>query len=135
MKSCRTPLGGIVILNLVLGGAIPGSAQDPPTNELVSLVVGLLGESDPDLRALAFEQVRTAAEAPRPRASSPRNCPACRRKLRSDCCALADRADRAARPAVLEQLSSPDAAVRVASIQALGTLGTQPIRRGFCNSC
>ncbi|MDG2383891.1 MAG: HEAT repeat domain-containing protein [Pirellulaceae bacterium] len=95
-------------------------------DELVQLVVSLLSDSDKDMRALGFEQIRNEA----PGKAATQQFAALLQKLPPSTqvgllSALADRADRSARPAVVELLESqPAPAVRVAAIRALGSLGT-----------
>ncbi|MCP4195248.1 MAG: HEAT repeat domain-containing protein [Planctomycetaceae bacterium] len=99
---------------------------DDINDELVQLVVNLLGDSDKDMRALGYEQIRT--EAPGKAATEKFATllqevpPQTRVGLLS---ALADRGDNSARPAVVELLQTqPTPAVRIAAIRALGLLGT-----------
>ncbi len=110
--------------------ATSGQPTSEPTAEesgggLLDLVLGLLNESDRDLRALGFEQVRTEAKGE----DATRQFAALLVKLPPDgqvglLSALADRGDRAARPAVLERYeNAPDASVKVAAAAALGYLG------------
>jgi len=100
-------------------------AQDTSNDELVSLIVSLLHESDKDLRSVAFEQVRSEA----PGAAATEKFAAELPKLKPDAqvgllAALASRGDPAARPLVLETLNATkDEAVSVASVTALGVLG------------
>jgi len=110
----------------VLAGLVaPAVSQDEPGSELVPLVLDLLRDTDPDMRALGFEQVRTEAKgeaATRKFAAELPKLPAAvQAGLVS---ALADRGDKAARPAVVELLAaSSDEAVRLAAIRAVGFLG------------
>lgn len=100
-------------------------AQEEANDELVQLVVGLLHESDKDLRAVAFEQVRTEAKG----AAATRLFAAELAKMTPEgqvglLAALAARGDAAARPQVLETLSATaDDNVKAAAIQSLGALG------------
>ena len=93
--------------------------------DLIHLVVNLLGEQDPDLRALGLEQVRTEAKGETATRRFAEQLP----KLPPDgqvglLRALAERGDKAARPAVVELLQTTrDEAVRVAAIGSLGSLG------------
>ncbi len=109
----------------VIFAVADASLADEPADELVQLVVNLLGEEDKDLRALALEQVRTEAKgqtATRQFAAQlPKLPPASQVGLLS---ALADRGDGAAQGAVLNVLAtSRNESVRVAAIGALGSLG------------
>ena len=102
--------------------AVSAQAAD---DELVQLVLTLLADNDKDVRALAFEQVRSdakgAAATTRFAEQLPKLTPDGQIGLLS---ALADRGDAAARPAVVEVLAkSQDDQVRIAAIKALGPLG------------
>lgn len=115
------PLGLLCLVFLV--SAVPAQASDD--DELVSMIVNLLGDSDKDMRALALEQVRTEAKG----ASATQAFAAQLPKLPPDgqaalLQALADRGDTAARPAILNVLdTSRDESVKSAAIKALGVLG------------
>lgn len=125
MKRVRWLFVGVVCCGVAVGSAGNLSAQEEAGDDVVELVIGLLNDSDKDIRALGLEQVRTQAKgeaATRKFAARLPTLPADAQVglLR----ALAERGDRAARPAVLELLAaSDDAAVRVAAIAALGALG------------
>ncbi|HUS39280.1 MAG TPA: HEAT repeat domain-containing protein, partial [Pirellulales bacterium] len=123
MKKPRLMLR-ITVCFAIITSVAPSMAEEGE-DELVGLVVGLLGDQDKDVRALGLEQVRTAAKGPAATrqfaAQLPKLPPEAQVGLLS---ALADRGDTAARPAVLDVLSiSPDEPVRVAAIAALGLLG------------
>jgi len=102
----------------------PASAADEG-DDLVQMVLGLLGEKDKDLRAVGLEQIRTSAKG----AAATEKFAAQLPKLTPDAQvallgALADRGDVAARSAVLNLLTGKaDPAVRAAAITALGSLG------------
>ncbi len=105
---------------LVVG---PVAAQDG--DDLVPFIVNLLHDSDKDIRAIAFEQIR--AEAPGTEATKQfaaelsKVAPEVQIGLLA---ALAARADNAARDDVLKALTdAQDDAVKIASIDALGALG------------
>ncbi len=97
------------------------SAQE----ELIELIVGFLADEDKEVRALAYEQIRTEAEGEMATKAFAAQLP----KLSADAqvgllSALADRGDRAAGPAVIELVDkSQDAPVKLAAIQATGRLG------------
>lgn len=121
----RSVLCGIVCLALVGQITAVGARADEPDDELVQMVLGLLEESDKDLRALGLDQVRTAApgeSATRRFAAQLAKTPAAAQPgLLS---ALADRGDAAALPTVRENLeTSRDPAVRQAALLAVGKLG------------
>jgi HEAT repeat protein len=96
-----------------------------PGGELMELIFNLINEEDKDLRALGFDQVRGEAKGEAATLQFASVLP----KLAVDAqvgllSALADRGDRAARPAVLELLEkSTEESVRVAAISAIGHLG------------
>jgi HEAT repeat protein len=93
--------------------------------ELVEMVVGFLSDADQEIRALAYDQIRTAAPGEAatkrfaeelPQLSTPAQIGLLR--------ALADRGDRVAKPAVTTALtSSTDESLRAAAAHALGKLG------------
>ncbi len=101
------------------------SGKEEAADDLVSLIVGLLGEKDKDLRAVGLDQIRTEAKGE----AATRQFAAQLPKLSADAqagllSALADRGDAAARPAVVELLrATHDEPVKVAAIGALGALG------------
>jgi HEAT repeat protein len=123
--STHTVHRAIVCLAAMLTCAGGAWADDDAGGELVDLVIGLLGDADPDLRALGLDQVRTAApgEAATLRfAEQLAKLPAGAQAALLG--ALADRGDTAARPAVIDRLeASQDMPVRLAAIEALGVLG------------
>jgi HEAT repeat protein len=99
-------------------------ATDETGDELIQTIANLLSDNDKDMRALGLQQVREevkgAAATKRFAAVLPKLAPEAQDGLLD---ALAERGDRAARPAVLEMLKSPEAAVRAAALRALGALG------------
>lgn len=115
----------LVVTMLIAGAGNRNHAAAQDDAELVQVVVELLGDKDKDIRALGLEQVRTQAKGEAATKLFAAQLP----KLPADAqvgllSALADRGDRAARPAVVELLgASKDEAVRVAAIAALGPLG------------
>ena len=124
LKSRGRLLFGVICCASVLATGDCLSGQENAGEDLIQLVVDLLRDSDKDIRALAFEQVRTEAkgeEATKQFAAQLTELPPDAQVglLR----ALADRGDRAARTAVLGELTSSDQAVRIAAIDALGSLG------------
>ena len=104
--------------------AAPAVAEDA-SDELVQMVLGLIGDQDKDLRAIGLEQVRTAAKG----AAATKQFVALLPTLSPDAqvgllSALADRGDSTATASVRELLATSKAEpVRVAAIQALGVLG------------
>ena len=102
------------------------AADSDTSNELIQLVVGLLNEDDKDLRAVGLEQVRSAeggSETTLLFAAQLQNLkPEAQVGLLN---ALRDRADSAARPAVLEVLSNTkEESVKLAAVESLGFIGT-----------
>lgn len=106
---------------LALGGFAPTFAQDDAT----ALIIELLSDKDKEIRALAFEQIRTEAkgEAATVKFAGllPTQSPEIQVGLLS---ALSARGDKAAAPAVRSLLAqtSPES-VKIAAIDALGLLG------------
>ncbi len=125
MKTTQLQLFAAVCMAIAFGLAGVSINAEEPDNALVDLVVGLLHDSDKDIRALAFEQVRSEA----PGAAATKVFAAQLAKLPTDAqvgllSALADRGDAAARPAVFELLSaSHEASVKSEAIAAIGALG------------
>jgi HEAT repeat protein len=131
VKSNRLLLGRMacsavaLVFLVAFGWAGTLQAADGGGDEIVQLVVDLLGDKDKDVRALGFEQVRTGAKG---RAATQRFA-AQLPKLPPDAqvgllTALADRGDAEARPAVVKLLStSREESVRVAAIGTVGFLG------------
>lgn len=121
----RLLLGITLAATLWSGAHQPACAQEPANDDLIQLVVGLLHETDKDLRSVAYEQVRTEA----PGAAATERFAAELPKLSVDAqvgllAALAARGDVAARPHVLDSLKSAnDESVRIAAVTALGVLG------------
>ena len=119
--SMRARVLCLLFVALIGCPAIAADGSDP----LIEALVGLLSDPDADMRALAYEQVRTEAKgeaatkafaaklstlSPEPQAGLIR--------------ALAIRGDQAAKPAILDLLSnSQSAPVRVAAIECIGHLG------------
>ncbi len=118
-------VGGMVFgLSLVLSAANL-QAADEKSDELLQMIVKLLGENDQDFRAAGLDQVRTGAKGSAATklfaAQLPKLDASAQAALLT---ALADRGDPAARPAVLELLAaSQSESVRVAAIASLGKLG------------
>ena len=114
----------IVAIMLLLTAGRPSPAAEDASDDLLPTVIGLLQEKDREIRALGLQQVREGlkgtAATKQLAALLPKLAPEVQAELTI---ALGDRADKAARPAVVELLKGPDAAVRVAVFRALGTLG------------
>ncbi len=100
------------------------SAAFGADDEAVDLIIGLLGEADRDMRALAFQQIREEV----PGADATKKFVAALPKLPPEVQAglleaLGDRGDPTAKPAIVEALGSKEPAVRVSALKALGPLG------------
>ena len=122
----KRPLFLCVVFCLTLAAApgIPLFAADQAADDVVAMIVTLVNDKDKDIRAVGLQQVREQAKGP----AATKQFAALLPKLAPDAQtglldALADRGDRAARPAVLEMLKSSDPAVRTAALRALGSLG------------
>jgi HEAT repeat protein len=113
----------VALLGLWLFSPSPVVGADEE-DAVVQMVVDLLQDKDPDMRALGLQQVREAAkgEAATKRFTAvlPQLSPDARAALIN---ALADRGDKTACAAVLEMLNSNEEPVREASLRALGSLG------------
>jgi hypothetical protein len=102
------------------------AAAEKPSEAFLRQIVGLIGQSDREFRAAGLEQVRTGARGTAATELFASQLP----KLSAEgqaalLSALADRADPAARPAVLAiASSSQEETVRAAAIAALGRLGS-----------
>jgi hypothetical protein len=106
-------LCGIAGLAAALGPCRRLAAADDAGDEVVQMVVGLLSDKDREMRALGLQQVREEAKGPaatrRFAAVLPKLPPEAQAGLLA---ALGDRGDKAARPAVVAMLGSPEEAVR-----------------------
>lgn len=118
-----------VVVVLVAGGSLLGPvgmvrAEAEPDETVLETIRQLLEDPDRDMRALALQQIREVpgrAATERFAAMLPQLRPEVQAGLLE---ALGDRADPAARPAVVKMLSSPQETVRAAALKALGSLGT-----------
>jgi hypothetical protein len=115
-----------VIFGLTVFFAAGGvaAAGDESNDDLVPMIVNLLGDKDREMRALGLQQVREAAKGP----AATKRFVALLPKLPPDgqaalLDALASRGDLLARPAALEMLKSRTKEVRAAAVRALGALG------------
>ena len=112
-------------LSLAAGQMGRAAVQDETSDELITMVVGLLRDQDKELRALGLEQVRTQVKGE----AATRQFASLLPKLPPDAQvglirALADRGDKSARSAVLEMLAAGgEEPVKVAAIEAFGQLG------------
>jgi HEAT repeat protein len=122
------PIPGTPIATAAAATAVfaPINTPEDANEELITLVIGLLSDSDKDVRALGFEQVRTDAKGKR----ATEQFAAQLAKLSPEAqvgllAALADRADGAARPAVIELLrGAKSPSVQAAALKALGNIGS-----------
>ena len=117
----------VILLCLVSCPPLASSwAAEKPSDELIQMIIKLIGDSDREFRAAGLEKVRTAAKG----ASATQTFAAQLTKLDAAgqvalLSALADRGDATARQPILELCaSSSDEQVRAAAIAALGSLGT-----------
>ncbi|HEY3968313.1 MAG TPA: HEAT repeat domain-containing protein [Planctomycetaceae bacterium] len=121
----RLLIGGMVCGSLLLFSVATLPAAGEKADDLLPMVVKLIGDKDKEFRAAGLDQVRTGAKGPEATklfaAQLPKLDESAQVALLS---ALADRGDTAARPAVLELLgANPAERVRIAAIVALGKLG------------
>lgn len=123
MKSAHFLVCSLAVIAASFPAVAPALAEE--NNELVGLVIGLLGDKDKDVRALGLEQVRTSAKGTAATKSFAAQLPKLSAAAKVGLLgALSVRGDNTARPAVVETLStSKDEAVRVSAIAALGMLG------------
>ena len=101
-------------------------ADEKASDELVKMIVKLIGDSDREFRAAGLDQVRTSAKG----AAATQTFANQLKTLDAEhqialLSALSDRGDVAARTAVVELIaSSKDESVRASAINSLGRLGT-----------
>ena len=109
----------------------PGAVAAAGNPELVPMVVAMLGDADPEVRAIALDRVRYGVQGEGAKAEAATsqfasiitNLPPPQQAALVR--ALAERGDRAAIPAITALLlSSKEADNRVAAIRALGSLGS-----------
>ena len=117
----------LLIVGLVCPPAgLLGAAEDEAEDPVLQMVVDLLGDKDPDMRALGLQQVREGLpgeEATKKLIDVLGKVPPEVRPSLIE--ALGERGDAMARPAILEMLKNEQAAVRTAALVALGGLGTE----------
>ena len=115
----------VLVLTLLAGMSQFGRADDKSSEELVKLIVKLIGDPDREFRAAGLEKVRSSAKG----AAATQVFAAQLAKLDAAgqmalLNALADRRDSAAKTAVLDLLNaSKDEQVRASALLALGSLG------------
>ncbi|QDU89274.1 hypothetical protein Pla175_26620 [Pirellulimonas nuda] len=125
MNHLRRSVLGALALCATLAAASASYGDEDTANEHVQLVLSFLNDQDKDIRALAFAQVRTQS----PGGAATERFAAQLAGLPADgqiglLGALADRGDKAARPALLDLLAqTSDAQVTIAATKALGPLG------------
>ncbi len=107
------------------GNVAQGNVAQGDADDLVKLILTLLQDKDPDVRALAFEQIRSQAKGKQATERFASELPRLPSEVQVGLLrALSQRGDDAARSAVLRLLSASDQPpVRVAAVQALGSLG------------
>lgn len=118
-------LASALILGLV-AFAPCAMAADKASDDLVQMIVKLIGDSDREFRAAGLDQVRNSAKG----ATATKAFTNQLKSLPSEAqialtSALADRGDKTALPAILELIeASKDDGVRAAGILAIGSLGS-----------
>lgn len=119
---------GMAVLCLGTGlwtGSLRG-AEAEVDEAVIQTIRGLLEDSDRDMRALGFQQIREEIPGRKATERFAAMLPALPPEVQAGLLeALGDRGDPAARPAVRNMLASKDEAVRAAALKALGSLGTQ----------
>jgi HEAT repeat protein len=101
-------------------------ATESPSDDLVQMIVKLIGDPDKEFRAAGLDKLRTSAKG----AAATQQFTSILPKLDSQgqvalLSALADRGDASARSAILQLIStSKDDSVRAAGIAAIGSLGS-----------
>jgi HEAT repeat protein len=116
----------ILLVARVCVGAGVAAPDAAPNEALLRMVCDLLGDADPEMRALGQEQVRGTAAVG---AAATARFAALLPNLSADAQtglveALADRGDASARPAVVALLGSKEPRVRAECLKALGALGS-----------
>ena len=131
----RSVIGSLALIRVLVWSLCIGStaivpsaalrAADEKPDELLQMVVGLLGDKDKQFRSAGLDQVRHEAKGPAATKLFAAQLPKLDASAQVGLLgALADRGDVLARPAVLDLLAaSPDENVRGAAIEALGKLG------------
>ena len=121
----RTLLCGMAALVMSVSMTPSATAQD--NDEIVQLVVGLIKDSDKDMRSLGLEQVRSEAKGTKATEQFAALLPTLAPDVQAGLLgALTVRGDAAARPAVLDLLKKQNGEeVQVAAITALGALGEE----------
>jgi HEAT repeat protein len=116
---------GIVVFITAFAFISKSPAVRAADDDAVDLILTLLADNDKEIRSLALEQVRTEAKgeaATKKFAAQLKSLPP--ESQIGLLSALADRGDKAAKPAVLETLkSNTSIEAKVAAIEALGHLG------------
>ena len=119
----RRVLAVLCIVLLPFCGELRAQQQASP--ELVDMVIGFLTDSDTDIRAIAFDHIRTEAAGAAATRRFAAELPGLSAEVQIGLLrALGNRGDDVAKPAVTALLSaSSDVSLRVAAIHALGKLG------------
>ena len=119
--------GNLFCAVMFAASAVALAANARAQDDLIPLIVELLRDKDKDVRALAFEQVRTQAKGEAATRKFAELLPTLQPETQTGMLsALAARGDRAAIPAVRKLLAdSQETPVRVAAIAAIGFLGDQ----------
>jgi len=106
----------------IAANCVLGQEEDDP---LLQMVVELVSDTDRDMRALGLQQVREEAPGEAATKKFVELLPKLATDAQADLLeALGERGDVAARPKVLEMVDGKEEVVRVASLRALGGLGS-----------
>lgn len=125
MRVCKIELAaGLLLAVAGLLACFPAQAQEQDDSQ-IELAITIIGDADRETRAIGLQLVREGlpGEAVTLKLADllPKLVPAAQAELMD---ALADRADAAARPAVLKMVESSDETVAAAALRALGSLGS-----------
>ena len=114
-----------VVSALAIAVSLTRSAPaDENVDDFPPMIVDLLKTPDREMRSLALQQVREGLEGEAVTKRMVELLPTLSTEAQADLLvALGERADKAARPAMVDALDSTDAAVRIAAIRAAATLG------------
>lgn len=112
-------------LGIVAFAATCVVGQEEEEDPLLQMVVDLVGNTDRDMRALGLQQVREEVPGEAATKKFVELLPKLATDAQADLLeALGERGDVTARPKVLEMVDGKDETVRVASLRALGGLGS-----------
>ncbi len=119
-------VAALAVAVLIPAGWRLANGEEAANSELIKMIGDLLTGDDRDMRALGLQQVREESPGEAATLEFASLLPKLKPEVQSGLLeALGDRGDRAARPAVLQMISSDQDLVRAAAIQAMGALGTE----------